>query len=153
MIALLHQSDMSPPKFLAGWLVASLWSLESVCGLVNFWMILGSGTQCRLTKTPLRYFMFMYFNLIYHVLVWWFRILLFLFDDLVYHCSCCILWWVVLEQAGGLHGVIRWFKLILGVFDCWVGLIWLFCFSDSTYQLFCYFSKIGNKKFEKIRHG
>ena len=30
-----------------------------------------------------------------------------------------ILWWVVvLEQAGGLHGVIRWFKFILGVFEC-----------------------------------
>ena len=27
------------------------------------------------------------------------------------------LWWyVVLEQAGDLHGVIRWFKFIFGVF-------------------------------------
>ena len=24
----------------------------------------------------------------------------------------------MLEQAGGLHGIIRWFKFILGVFDC-----------------------------------
>ena len=33
-------------------------------------------------------------------------------------CWKLVLWWVVLEQAGGLHGVIRWFKLILGVFEC-----------------------------------
>ena len=32
-------------------------------------------------------------------------------------CLWLVLWWVVvLEQAGGLHGVIRWFKFILGVF-------------------------------------
>ena len=24
----------------------------------------------------------------------------------------------MLEQAGDLHGVIRWFKFILGVFEC-----------------------------------
>ena len=28
-----------------------------------------------------------------------------------------VLGWIVeLEQAGGLHGVIRWFQLLLGVF-------------------------------------
>ena len=32
-------------------------------------------------------------------------------------CWKLVLWWVVvLEQAGGLHGFIRWFKYILGVF-------------------------------------
>ena len=42
-----------------------------------------------------------------------------------------VLWLVVvLEQAGGLHGIIRWFKLILRVFfillNCdWVLLIYM----------------------------
>ena len=34
-------------------------------------------------------------------------------------CWWLVLWWVVeMEQAGGLHGVIRWYIFILGVFDC-----------------------------------
>ena len=38
------------------------------------------------------------------------------FLDLYYYIDNCIGWIVVLEQAGGLHGVIRSLQLILGVF-------------------------------------
>ena len=49
-------------------------------------------------------------------------------------------WVVVLEQAGGLHGVIRWFKFILGVFYLFLiflGIVNGYCWSicDGYYLI------------------
>ena len=44
-----------------------------------------------------------------------------------------VLWWVVeLEQASGFYGVIRWFKLILGVF---ASCIIVFCYLSINFGI------------------
>ena len=52
-------------------------------------------------------------------------------------CWKLILWWVViLEQAGGLHGVIRWFKFILKVFLISCKCEWNLLISSNCVPLF-----------------
>ena len=65
------------------------------------------------------------FNTCKHYISWWW----FLF-----------LWWVVvLEQAGGLYGVISWFKFILGVFFSFSFLIFFYWIVNG----YCWFISDG----------
>ena len=59
-------------------------------------------------------------------------------------CWELVLWWVVLlEQAGGLHGNIRWFNIILGVFLIFWNCGWIL-FSYFCMIILLFFSILVN---------